>query len=176
MSIQDLGSIGELIAAIATIATLVYLAIQIRHNTSAIKSSVLETTASRSMGLAKFVTQDEELSRILMLASTSDVDLNELDRFRLSLLFHATMRSYEVTVAQNTHGYLESDNYSGLINNLVFWVSVRHFPGWWEKAQINFSEELKDVVKEALKNPETYPSVLMARLGTNTTSENESST
>ena len=34
MTIQDLGSIGELIAAIATIATLVYLAIQIRQNTA----------------------------------------------------------------------------------------------------------------------------------------------
>ena len=35
MTIQDLGSIGELVAAIATIATLVYLAIQIRQNTFA---------------------------------------------------------------------------------------------------------------------------------------------
>jgi len=33
ITIQDLGSIGELIAAIATIATLAYLAIQIRQNT-----------------------------------------------------------------------------------------------------------------------------------------------
>ena len=33
MTIQDLGSIGEFVAAIATLITLVYLAIQIRHNT-----------------------------------------------------------------------------------------------------------------------------------------------
>ena len=32
MNFQDLGSIGELIAAIATVGTLAYLAIQIRHN------------------------------------------------------------------------------------------------------------------------------------------------
>ena len=37
MTIQDLGSIGELVAAIATIATLVYLAIQIRANTTALR-------------------------------------------------------------------------------------------------------------------------------------------
>ena len=36
MTIQDLGSIGELIAAIATIFTLVYLAFQINQNTRAI--------------------------------------------------------------------------------------------------------------------------------------------
>ncbi len=38
VTIQDLGSIGELIAAVATVATLVYLAIQIRANTTAIHS------------------------------------------------------------------------------------------------------------------------------------------
>ncbi len=39
MSLQDLGSIGELIAAIATVVTLVYLAIQIRHNSRAMDRS-----------------------------------------------------------------------------------------------------------------------------------------
>lgn len=34
MNIQDLGSLGELLAALATIATLIYLAIQIRQNTA----------------------------------------------------------------------------------------------------------------------------------------------
>jgi hypothetical protein len=33
VTIQDLGSIGEFVAAIATLATLVYLAVQIRQNT-----------------------------------------------------------------------------------------------------------------------------------------------
>lgn len=34
MTIQDLGSIGEIVAGLATVTTLVYLAIQIRANTS----------------------------------------------------------------------------------------------------------------------------------------------
>ena len=43
MTIQDLGSIGELIAAIATVATLIYLATQIRQNTKAVQSSNFST-------------------------------------------------------------------------------------------------------------------------------------
>ncbi len=37
MTIQDLGSLGELIAAVATVATLVYLALQIRQNTHTLR-------------------------------------------------------------------------------------------------------------------------------------------
>jgi hypothetical protein len=37
MTLQDLGSIGEFVAAVATVATLAYLALQIRYNTKAIE-------------------------------------------------------------------------------------------------------------------------------------------
>ena len=37
MTLQDLGSIGEFVAAIATIATLAYLALQIRQNTRTLR-------------------------------------------------------------------------------------------------------------------------------------------
>jgi len=43
MTIQDLGNIGELVAAIATVATLVYLAIQIRSNTIAVRSAAAQS-------------------------------------------------------------------------------------------------------------------------------------
>jgi hypothetical protein len=39
VTIQDLGSIGELIAAIATVATLAYLAVQIRRNTTSVRAT-----------------------------------------------------------------------------------------------------------------------------------------
>ena len=39
MTIQDLGSIGERLAAVATLATLFYLAVQIRQNTKAVRAA-----------------------------------------------------------------------------------------------------------------------------------------
>ena len=43
MTIQDLGSLGEFIAAIATVATLAYLAVQIRQNTRAVRAAAHQT-------------------------------------------------------------------------------------------------------------------------------------
>jgi hypothetical protein len=39
LSFQDVGILGELIAAVATVATLVYLSIQVRHNSEALARS-----------------------------------------------------------------------------------------------------------------------------------------
>ena len=43
MSIQDLGAIGELLAAVATLATLIYLALQIKQNTRSVQNSVADS-------------------------------------------------------------------------------------------------------------------------------------
>ena len=42
MNIQDLGSVGELVAAIATVGTLIYLAVQLSRNTQSLRSSTLQ--------------------------------------------------------------------------------------------------------------------------------------
>jgi len=42
MTISDIGSIGELLAAIATIITLIYLALQLRSNTKVVRAQTYE--------------------------------------------------------------------------------------------------------------------------------------
>ena len=47
MTISELGSVGELIGAIATVATLMYLALQIRANTLSAKYSAINDIINR---------------------------------------------------------------------------------------------------------------------------------
>jgi hypothetical protein len=157
MTIQELGSIGEFIAAIATIITLLYLAFQINQNTRAVKASMLEVTGSRSMDLAKFVASDPELTRIVTTAMTHGPELEEADILRLQLVFVAAMRSYELTVAHKASKYLDPTEYSGFGINLSGWVGASYFSAWWERAQVNFSKALQDLVRVEMENLPDYP-------------------
>jgi hypothetical protein len=57
VTIQDLGSIGELVAAVATVATLFYLALQIRGSTRVARSeaaqNVIGSAISPNLALAQ---------------------------------------------------------------------------------------------------------------------------
>ena len=84
MSIQDLGALGELVAAIATVATLLYLAIQIQQNNRNLQES---TSASIHQGWANInsrLSGDERFAEIFI-RGREDLDaLNpvELEQFR----------------------------------------------------------------------------------------------
>jgi hypothetical protein len=84
MSIQDLGALGELAAAIATIATLLYLAIQVRQNNTNLQES---TSASINQGFASInsrLSSDGEFVEIFIRGREDLEALNavELERFR----------------------------------------------------------------------------------------------
>jgi hypothetical protein len=84
MSIQDLGALGELVAAVATVATLLYLALQIRQNNRNLEEA---TSASVNQGYASInsrLSSDEQFAEIFIrgredLEALSPV---ELERFR----------------------------------------------------------------------------------------------
>jgi hypothetical protein len=80
VTIQDLGSLGEFIAAIATVATLGYLAVQIRQNTNSVKGA---GAASYRDGLNSFVSllaQDGALADLYYDGLDDPEALNETER------------------------------------------------------------------------------------------------
>ncbi|MBW2243760.1 MAG: hypothetical protein JRH01_17385 [Deltaproteobacteria bacterium] len=72
MTIQDLGSIGELVAAIAT---LVYLAVQVRQNTRALRSSTFQDIAGAMSSTTEAVATHPEIALLMVKATGGLVDL-----------------------------------------------------------------------------------------------------
>jgi hypothetical protein len=60
VTIQDLGSLGELIAAVATVATLGYLAVQIRQNTRATHAASVQDAGAGLVNAVTLMSQNPE--------------------------------------------------------------------------------------------------------------------
>ena len=82
MNIQDLGSVGELIAAICMVATLVYLAVQIRNNTNSTRVATLLSVNDSLTAINTALRSDGEFSDI-WLRGLRDLDsLRDVERIR----------------------------------------------------------------------------------------------
>lgn len=84
MTIQDLGSLGELIAAIATVATLLYLATQIRHSNKALAESTSGQLNASYASINSRISSDAEFAEIFLRGrkDIDSLDPVELERFR----------------------------------------------------------------------------------------------
>ena len=86
MSISELGSIGELIAAIATIATLIYLALQLRQNTSAIRLSEMRAVEGDAKASRDVMIQNKDVAELYIVGLSSPETLDRADKLRFRMV------------------------------------------------------------------------------------------
>lgn len=86
MSIHDLGSIGELVATIATVATLIYLALQIRENTMALRVEARRSEMQGASAYTSAIVGSPEVARILNAGLVDPTSLRPEEVTRFSFL------------------------------------------------------------------------------------------
>ena len=84
MTIQELGSLGELVAAIATVVTLIYLATQIRHNNKALAEATSASVNASYASINARISSDAEFAELFLRGrrDLASLDPVELERFR----------------------------------------------------------------------------------------------
>ncbi len=89
MTLQDLGSIGEFVAAIATLITLVYLAVQIRQNTSALGHAEGRAILEDGNTWRAQLIQDPEIAELYRKGLLDPNALDPIERLRFRMLLDA---------------------------------------------------------------------------------------
>jgi hypothetical protein len=106
MTIQDLGAIGELIAAVATVGTLIYLSIQIRQNTKAIAGASIDAITNHTFQELRW---SAEIDDLMFQAQENPESLSELERRQVVLWGLASLRNRQNEYFQWKQGSLSDE-------------------------------------------------------------------
>ena len=92
-TIQMLGNLGEFVGALAVVATLVYLTIQVRHSRDAIeensrlaRAAVIGTTQERMSQFRRHIIENADVARIWREGCAGEQELADDDRTRFNQL------------------------------------------------------------------------------------------
>ena len=133
MTFQDLGGIGEFIGGIGVIATLLYLAAQIRTNTRSVRSSNHQDVQRGGRELMLAIAQDPELSRIWA-AGVRDFDsLTPADGLRFGYLAMLSLNVYLTVEYAAAQGTLEEPMRADWREQLRRLCLLPGFAAWWDR-------------------------------------------
>lgn len=151
MTLQDAGIIGDVVASIATVITLIYLAVQIRQNTHTMRvtstTSHIESLGSTTLLLA----QDRELSDIYFagLSGEQTLDESEERQFQMTLA-HFMMAIQQVYLLREEEAlHPEIDAY--LMTTLTWLMRQSGFRKYWEAWGPTNPPNFKAFIDEQLK-------------------------
>ena len=152
MSLEDLGNIAELVAAIAVLVSLIYLALQIRQNTEQIKQSILsvrasafDTSLSSSAGFIVNIAQDPDLADIYRRGLIGE-SLNETEWIRFRFVISNLFGHYEHLYYQHRAGLAEPEYWESRAANMEWYFAQPGWRAYWDEAGRLFGQGFREYV------------------------------
>jgi hypothetical protein len=152
VSLEDLGNIGDLVAAIGVVISLVYLAVQIRQNTrqlaqntGAARLAALEATNREFNVIRNEVVRDPEVADLYLRGLREFGSLEPRDRLRFGLLLQNFFFTFQAT-------FDRSAELGGPFGASHLDAIVRH-PGardWWNQAKPGFSPAFVQFIEKRI--------------------------
>jgi hypothetical protein len=156
MTIQDLGSVGELIAAVATVATLIYLAAQIRQNTATMK-----TSAINSLHDLQLLTRDNDHYNSLVLKALRKEELTAEERLHMVERFFTIMRAFEGIWLQQQYGSVTRAQFDQHLDMLRWALSHDAARRMWVPIASTFDSGFRQIVEAEALSPDAPPSLMV---------------
>ena len=150
MNWDALGALAETVGAIGVIATLTYLAIQVRQNTRALRSQTYESCVSQFRAWNEPMRADEQL------AARFHTMVEDIESMTATEQRHATHVLYDfVRLAENLHyqfgqGMLEDSVWRGWESYFHSYLTAPGFVWYWEQRRSFFASEFNSWVDDLI--------------------------
>jgi hypothetical protein len=147
VTIQELGSLGELVAALATVATLIYLALQIRQNTLATRAASFHAISDSMNDVNLSVTQSAELARIWLAGCENRSALSPEERHRFDTTLLSYFHVFETMHYQARVGAGDKDLVIAEERSLQDLFSTSGVREWWSENPYAFGPEFRSYIE-----------------------------
>lgn len=141
MELSQLADLGELLGGVAVVASLVYLAIQIRQNTRSVRASTLHQNTD--LWSALFLRLAEpDLARAYVAGMAGQPDIKPLQYTQFFFICRSMFLAFENQYYQMRNGVLDPEAYAGYQRSIsTQFLSFRGFRLWWEMNRVVFSPD-----------------------------------
>jgi hypothetical protein len=150
VTLEDLGNIGELIGAIGVIASLVYLAAQIRQNTRTLRAATYESLAQATTSSNALLLTDPEIARIVE-TGLGEAALPLEDRARFAAYLRMTFRRYDSIYLHHRQATLPPEAWE------AYWSSFRRIlrspnvRDFWDRSQEDYTSDFRSLVSQEVR-------------------------
>ena len=144
-----IGAIAELLGAIGVIASLFYLASQIRRNSESVEAATALSVSQNAQLRLLVPAQTPELAAALG-KSMSGEELSATEFAQLSFFNRASVRGIENTFIQHRRGNLAAEVWRGHESLLRHNIQGAVFDEWWNREQESYDPEFRALVNRLL--------------------------
>jgi len=147
VTLEQLGNLGDFVAALATVATLAYLAVQIRASANATRAASHYDARTALNQLNVVMAQDPEWARIWRVAAADWANLSEADHNKFILMMLSMFHVFDTIHYTANAGVTDLGllrHHEPSIEALLAHAGVR---AWWAENPYAYSPEFRAYIE-----------------------------
>ena len=139
MNWEAVGAIGQIVGTVLVGITLIYLSLQLRQNTSSLKSSTFLAISTLMGSTMEVFATHADLAPLLIKAQAGLDGLSAAERARFGFLLMMAYRRVETVVVQRHLGFIDPDLTEGFERSALSALGSGGARQWWEASKGAFS-------------------------------------
>lgn len=144
MSIESLGYVGEFIGGLALIASLVYLAVQIRQNTASVRLQVEQAIRGDQFDLRRSYIENPDLADLLVRAIVDFDSLSPAERVRSNMTSANAIEHLQRIFLLREQGLVHWESQEAVLRSYLGLEPVRR---WWSSGREILQPEFVEYVE-----------------------------
>jgi hypothetical protein len=141
VTLNELGSLGEFMSGLAVVVTLVYLALQIRYNTRAVRSSMHQDMVESTLRIAESLSDNENIARIVLKADEDYGNLTKEELIRFEAYAERVFGNFESVFYSYRNSMVEQDlweSWESSFLNDISRIAMRRF--WHDERPLHLRD------------------------------------
>ena len=168
MVLESLANVGEFVGGLGVVLSLIYVAVQIRHNTASRRMETYARTLEQMSALQHQLAKDHEFTRMYNIGLLDIYALGQTDRVRFVWVLTQFFGALEFMHYQEQEGNLPDELWQRWVNTTRWWLT---FPGvieWWNTMPTPFTDRFTAFVEDCIEqgwevpNAEGWEALLFA--------------
>jgi hypothetical protein len=154
VTLNELGSLGEFISGLAVVVTLIYLALQIRHNTRAVRSSLHQDMVGSTARIAQSVSDSPDVGRIVLKADEDYDNLTKEEFIRFEAYAERVFGNFESVFYSYRNSMIEQDLWESWEASYLADISRNAMRRFWHEDRPMHLRDYMDFIDQFYrKNP-----------------------
>ena len=143
MTLESTYYISQIVAVVGIFGSLVFVGLQIRQNTRALKATSHHAITDSFNAINTLIMSDQKVARLWRLGMAGSETLNEDERISFSFIALGYMRIFETLFYQYNSGTLDKKLFDAELRTLKWTVTNPGFMAWWPVNPISLSDEFR---------------------------------
>ena len=147
MNWEAIGAVGEIIGAAGVILTLGYLAVQIRHSSNAVRSSMRQAISTTQAEIGIQMAANPDLRGALIRWRAGEAPSSPDEELSIDMFLRSTARMWENQYHQHQDGTFDDAMWAGYVEVMKRSMAAPLAREFWERNRALYSSEFSEFIE-----------------------------